>query len=269
MGCRLFSSGTQVCIWGTFLSNVAIVVTCSFRPSSTVNVKRNDWSSRLIDYKKSLPNWIEIARERNLKLIILENTDSLEILQTIIDKYGKDANVSTLQVAPDTDSPMYGISSGEFKMLQHLIRLNVIDTTEFIWKCGGRNTVLNARRVLHYNGADIVCERFFKGGHTINPRFFGMKTKLWKQFLNNKPKFGSTEDSQSQTFSSMEHYLTSFVLEAEMRGAKQLSFSQVPIHLGYSGSTGKEIYTRSSRSITRVANLLRPFAIKLLRGVAP
>jgi hypothetical protein len=96
-----------------------------------------------------------------------------------------------------------------------------------------------------------------------------MNTRLWNTFLEGKVTFYESADISSGTFLSMEHYLTYFVLEMEVRDSKQKAFKEIPIFIGNSGSTNKEIDSSLRRVAIRILNVPRALIIRLLLGSAP
>lgn len=251
------------------MKSQALVLTCTIQAKSTKFTKRSDLETRKKDYGFALKRWIEIADVLGMDTFVLENSGNADLIRSLLQNVDLSGKVQIIECQPDTTSHIHGISSGEFEMLRQITKANVLQEYDFIWKAGGRNFVANAKKIMRVDSEDIVCERYFAGAHTINSRFFGMNTRLWNTFLEGKVTFYESADMSSGTFLSMEHYLTYFVLEMEVRDFKQKAFKEIPIFIGNSGSTNKEIDSSLRRVAIRILNVPRALIIRLLLGSAP
>lgn len=251
------------------MNSQALVLTCTVRANSAKFTKRSDLETRKKDYEFALKRWIEIADALGLDTFVLENSGNADFIRSLLQNFSSNHKMKIVECRPDATSHIHGISSGEFEMLRQIAKLNILQEYDFIWKAGGRNVVTNAKKIMRVDSEDMVCERYFAGAHTINSRFFGMTTKLWNTFLEGEVSFYESADVSSGTFLSMEHYLTHFVLEMEVRNFKQKAFKKIPIFIGNSGSTNKEIDSSLRRMAIRILNIPRALIIRLLLGSAP
>lgn len=235
----------------------------------TNQVRRSDTEQRLNDTIESLKSWLVFAKKTSRDLVLIENSDSLAFLRERIDF--DLTGVEFFQMSNNIDSAEQGISAGEFQMLRYLVENKNLDKYSFVWKAPGRNFCPNAFRVLVVeNGTQIVASRNSLPAHFASSRLFGMTPLLWHSFVSRHVLFTLDKNKiRNNTFSSMEHYLTSFILEQEAKGKIQRDFPRIPRFTGYSGSTNKVIDNRKRRILILILNPFRKLFLKGLLGNTP
>jgi len=233
-------------------------------------VKLNNFHDRLESVVSATNSWINFAEATNRDLVIIENSGSLNLVRERL-KDVSERFLSLIEAPLDTKSINEGISAGEYGMIKYLIDSQPIDKYQFIWKISGRNYCPNAGRVLCWDGeADIVASRNSWPAHFVNSRLFGMRPEMWRDFTKGEIIFSTEEEINTpRTFRSMEHYLTQFVLDQEVRQKRQADFPQIPRFTGHSGSTNKLIDNGKRRLILMLINPIRKIIIKLLMGMTP
>lgn len=234
------------------------------------NVVRNDPEQRFKEIVDATLNWCLYASSTGKDLILLENSNFAKELDIEL-KSKSDTGVTVVPVPASKGSIFQGISLGEFEMMKYLDNVVEIRSYDFVWKAPGRNFVLNAKKVLKWDEkSDMIFARNWKPQHFLNTRLFGMKPLIWRDLIAKDYAF-SLDDSliSSSTFQSMEHLLTSYIMEQEARGKIQSDFRVIPRFSGYSGSTGKIIDSRKRRFLMQFTNPIRPIIIKLLHGNSP
>lgn len=248
---------------------IFLTATVKVGPGNT-RVKLNNFQDRLESVVSATNLWIKFAEATNRDLVLIENSGNLNLLKERLMDVSKPL-LSLIEAPLDTVSLHEGISAGEYGMIKHLIENQPIDEYQFIWKISGRNYCPNAGRVLRWDSeADIVASRNSWPAHLVNSRLFGMKPEIWRDFTKGEIIFSTEEKfSNPRTFRSMEHYLTQFVLDQEVKGKRQTDFPQIPRFTGHSGSTNKLIDNRKRRLILMLINPLRKIIIKLLMGMTP
>jgi len=251
------------------MSNELIVLTCTLRPKSLVDIRRKDHEVRIKDYEIAIKKWIKFSEMGDFDLLILENSGSAYVLEDLV---LSKTNITLIQSEDDLRSSNEGISGGEFYMLKSCLNQEILDKYAFIWKVSGRNFVRNAHDALKRTGCvDVLCDRTFLVRHACDSRMFGMSSTAWIEFLSLDLRFKKKNGgfASSLTFDSMEHLLTFFVANLEFSGGVQRALAASPIFEGFSGSTNKLIVTRRRRILLRLQKPFRPLIHKLLLGVSP
>jgi len=255
-------------------SKSLIVLTCNVTPNKNARIKRVSTEERLQDYCTSIQKWVRfINRSGEFELLVLENSGSIESIKERVNVRNF-TNTYFVAAPEDVTSHTFGISSGEFKMLQWLSLNWDLDSYQFVWKVTGRTYIYNAKKVLKAKNRsiDVRVDRTFVPGHFINSRIFGMRPEVLRKFLQCQPVFTlerSKNEIKNYTFESFEYLLTAFCLESEMNGAHVESFERVPIYSGSSGTLNKKINNLRRIASIVITNPLRRVATKLLVGSSP
>jgi hypothetical protein len=233
-------------------------------------VRRRDYRERLEDVVTATKAWINFAAKTKRRLVLIENSGSAEILRLLFSEI-PGSQMEIIQAPSDIYSANQGISAGEFEMLRFTFSVIDFFQYEFIWKVSGRNYCKNAARVFkRYNKPDIIASRSARPAHLVSTRIFGMKPDLWADFVRDSTTFTSVADSFSRnSYSSMEHFLTQFVLDQEIKGKTQVDFPQIPRISGFSGSTNKVIDNKLRGIVLLLSNPFRKFVVKSLMGNTP
>lgn len=243
-----------------------VVLTCTVRPTNTSLVKRYDPVVRLQDYTLAIKKWIKLTVQNNFDLLIIENSDSLNLIMNNLD-FEESRNLKFKIANPAALSDQEGISTGEFYMLKNILA-EEIPKYDFIWKSSGRNFPNNAMKLITgYPGIDIVVERNLRPVFSADSRLFGMKAALWSQFLSSEPSFIRHNQSfMDSTFESMEHLLTMFVTDAGFHGSKVSPFKEFPIFQEKSGTLDKSIMSRRRRIILKILGKQRKILSRISSG---
>lgn len=248
-----------------------IVMTCTVKvPAMNFDVKRNNLESRLNDILRAIRSWVLFIERTSRELVLIENSGSIKLISEYLPNNYR--RLITLIEAPeDTKSTEQGISAGEYRMIQFLIENYKIEKYSFIWKISGRNYCPNARKIFSWDGnADIVATRNSSPAHFVNTRLFGMKPEVLKEFAEGDIYFNRKDESaRDKCFTSMEHYMTQFVLDQEVHGRRQVDFPKIPRFTGFSGSTNKIIDNRKRIFVLAFLNPFRRLFVKLLAGNTP
>lgn len=251
--------------------NTAIVLTCSVNPSiKSGKLAILNPEVRLQHYVSAISKWARLAKKANLQIYIAENTNSIFKLELELNRKRIDTNqIVFFESNIDLISDKYGISAGEFNMLSELTNSGLLENFDFIWKCTGRLYVENALRIMKISSNLPIVDRTYKPYHLANTKFFGLPKYLWSDFLSTVPKFSTSEKQPSDNWRSLEHYFTYYLLRLENNQVKHMIFSEVPIFIGKSASTGSVISGKFRNLYLLVSNRFRPIIIKLLIGSAP
>lgn len=253
-----------------------LILTCSVeaRVDRSYHVGQ-DKSVRLRDYLNSISSWINLAKENNWDLYVLENSghinDLLEGLRFWQDENADRGQIQFFACELDTVSAKNGISQGEYNMLREAV-FPQVENYEFIWKATGRTFVENVPRVTqNCVKPDLLVELTFIPYVSANSRFFGMKSEMWQQFLQPKINFLQRKDAPNNklSYQSIEEYLTFFTLKKMHEGKRVELFEEILIHRGNSGSTDKPINNKRRRILLLFLNPIRPHLRKLLMGIIP
>ena len=240
-----------------------VVLTCTVIPQLGSEIKRYSPETRLRDYKISIEKWVSLSDKISLDVLVVENSNSMTNLKSLL----AGANRETIRFQSVTTpilSDDEGISKGEFNMLRDSL-VGYLDFYDFIWKCSGRNFPINCNRLLFFNDADVIVERFTKPYLSADSRFFGMTSELWREFLSHDPSFSRSDiDPASHRFNSMEHLLTRFVTDLGFKDKVVACFPEIPIFSEKSGSLNKQIMSRKRTIFLKALNRFR----KVLRKIA-
>ena len=252
------------------IENHLIILTCTVKTQMTSNMKRSDPQIRLNDYVESIRRWNQIAAKNRWKIVVAENSNSLQL---IVDRL-KPIEMSNIHFYPaklDEKSHLYGNSAGEFGILQEMAALNFLDYTfDYVWKITGRLFNPNFPKIANAASGDLVVNRLYASKHQIDSRIIGFSPNQFNKIFSTTVTFSTASSLRSGgIFESMEHYLTQKILDLELSGGIVTTMNQVPIFMGTSGTSNKQIDSFSTRLKKRFSNLLRPLAIKLLAGSAP
>lgn len=253
-----------------------IILTCTVRPNSKTKVKRNDPELRLDDYIASIIKWVQLSKYYKFKIVVIENSQSVDLLMKRIPKEFID-QISFFQFSEDLEVSTRGISHGEFKLLQQFAsQIQLYQNYEYIWKVTGRLFLSNFSKLVPKESFDLVVNRFYYPRHLIDTRVIGFSLPTFKLLLQLTPNFyESIIDEQFDIFSdplsitSLEDLLTYFTHRCEMTGKQVKSMKKIPIYEGTSASINKQLDKGILRIGIRISNLVRPIAIKMLRGSAP
>lgn len=257
-------------------SNHMILLTCTVAPNPGTKVKRIDPGLRLEDYVESILNWAKLSEQLQFKLAVLENSNSIQLIESRIPENVRD-KINFLQFSEDMEVADRGISHGEFKLLKEFAEENNdFFGYEYLWKVTGRLYVPNFKRLIPKESFDLALNRFFSPRHLIDTRIIGFSSNAFRQLMHMRPNFyeSTSEDAleilqDSLKFASLEDLLTSFAHRCEMVGKNVRSMEKIPIYQGSSASSDKPLDNRIVQVGIRIGNLIRPTAIKMLRGSAP
>lgn len=238
--------------------------------AQNTRVRLTDPQDRIESIVQATQSWVKFAKFTNRDLILIENSGSLGLLRQHLPKETKQS-ITLIEAPRDKKSTKEGISAGEFEMIKFLMNHYPIEEYKFIWKISGRNFCPNAKKVLCWNGeADIMASRSSWPAHFVNTRLLGMKPEVWRDFIEYEVSFSLEEENRTaNSFGSMEHFVTQFVLDQEVGHRRQVDFPQIPRFTGYSGSTNKIIDNNKRRLILAIVNPFRRIIVKLLIGMTP
>jgi hypothetical protein len=256
--------------------NHLILLTCTVAPNPATKVKRIDPGIRLEDYVESILSWAKLSEKLHFKIAVLENSNSVELIRSRIPERVRDT-IDFFQLSEDLDVSNRGISYGEFKLLKEFADGNKdIFSYEYLWKVTGRLYVPNFRSLIPKESFDLVLNRFFSPRHLVDTRIIGFSSTTLLHLTQMNPDFyqSTSEDAfeiirNSIKFASLEDFLTSFAHRCEMVGKKVIGMRKIPIFRGSSASSNKRLDKKVVQVGIRIGNLLRPVAIKTLRGSAP
>lgn len=251
-------------------SELIVMTSTVIVPVINTDVMRNNLESRLNDVLRAVKSWALFTEKTSRSLVLIENSGSVKLIYKYLpSEYRR--KIMLIEAPEDTKSTEQGISAGEYGMIQFLIDNYDIKKHSFIWKISGRNYCPNARKIISWDGnADIVATRNSSPAHFVNTRLFGMKPEVLKEFAEDDICFSRKDETdRGKCFSSMEHYMTQFVLDQEVRGRRQVDFVKIPRFTGFSGSTNKIIDSKKRRFFLILLNPFRRLIVKLLAGNTP
>lgn len=258
------------------LENHLLLLTCTVKPNARTKVKRIDANLRLRDYEKSILRWAKLSNKMHFRIAVLENSNSIELIRNSIpEKYRE--KIYFLQYPENLEVAVRGISHGEFELLRQFAGENAdLFGSEYLWKITGRLFVPNFANLIPRGRFNLTVNRFYSPRHLIDTRIIGFSAATFRKFMHSNPDFyENTPDSESilfethSKFASIEDLVTNYAHRCEMSGIKVDSMRKVPIFEGSSASIDKRIDSFTIRLGTRAGNLVRPVAIKMLRGSAP
>jgi len=252
-------------------TKIALVLTCSVNPKiSAKKLSILDPEIRLQQYLCAISKWCRLLKKTNIQIFVVENTNSISLLKSKLVKNRIDTSqVVFFECKLDLISDEFGISAGEFNMLSELTNSGLLENLDFIWKCTGRLYIENALRIMKISSNLPIVDRTYKPYHLANTKFFGLPKYLWSDFLSKVPKFSTSEKQPSDTWRSLEHYFTYFLLRLENNQIRHMIFNEIPIFIGKSASTGSVISGKFRNFYLLITNKFRPLIIKLLIGSAP
>jgi len=256
------------------VSNQLIVLTCTVEPTKSVNVARNDADLRLNDYEEAILKWIKAARLSGSKILVLENSGNLAAIKNRI-KYGNDSQIFFLATSKDITSQNEGISAGEFAMLREALPfIQSLTDIKFCWKVTGRLFVENFEQIRKTNSSQVTVNRFYNPFHIIDSRLVGFSVDVFRDLVSMDPLFRKNNQdpgliSESNTFSSLEEFLTVYLTQRECTGLRVGTMKKIPIFSGTSASTNKKLNSKLLNFKLERLNSIRPILLKLLGGSAP
>jgi len=257
------------------MNNHCVVLTCTVKPKAEVAVTRRDPEIRLNDYVEAIIKWHGLSTKLNFRILVIENSNSLERVKERLPKNIRDSVVFH-QSSPDVNSGKEGISAGEFLMLKDSISvIEAMKGIDFCWKVTGRLFVTNFRKISKSQNSQMKVNRFYSPRHIIDTRFFGISFPLYSRVFSQEINFTTRKEPQSslsletQTFSTMEDFLTRVCHELEANGNWVQSLNQIPAFEGFSASTGKKLDNFNAKVRIKIANSIRGIAIKLIAGSVP
>jgi len=233
-------------------------------------MKRSDPAIRLADYVESICKWHQLATGNNWKIVIVENSNSIEEIKKSLDSQITEKLIF-IQVSQDEKSHFQGNSAGEYALLREFINYKIPNVeSDYIWKITGRLFVPNFKRIAQQAAGELVVNRIYAAKHQIDARIIGFDPIQFDSLFNQDVEFSANSpNKRGNVFESMEHYLTQRTLDLEISGKVVCSMKQVPIFEGTSGTSNKQIDGSISRIKKRLANRIRPLVIKLLAGSSP
>jgi len=258
------------------LTNHLVLLTCTVKPNEQTRVKRHDTEVRLEDYKKSIIKWAKLSEKLNFRIAVVENSNSILMVMNALPKeyLGK---IQFLQYPEDMEVSHRGISHGEFQLLKDYAsgEANLLGF-DYIWKVTGRLFVSNFAKIIPDESFLLTVNRFFFPRHLIDTRIVGFSKQTFIKFTMMNPNFSETivetdhilRESFNR-FTSLEDLLTYFAHRSEMVGVKVHRMKKIPLYEGTSASSNKKLDQKFIHTGIRIGNLLRPIAIKMLRGSAP
>ena len=179
-----------------------------------------------------------------------------------------------MQLGEDTKSQFEGNSAGEFQILKELLERGLVSNEiDLIWKVTGRLAVPNFKKICIGENSDFIVNRLYTPTHLIDTRIIAFSPSSFREVFSKNPIFTmgiySKKDEGTQIYSSLEHFITLEVLHSEIRGLRVKSMRQVPIFVGYSGTSNKVIDGNLSSLKKKLANFIRPVVVRLLTGSTP
>jgi len=255
------------------VKNHLVILTCTVKTKMTFGMKRSEQSVRLNDYTTSIRAWSELSKKIGFKILVIENSDSLITLQSSLSNLDN-PYLEFAQTTEDQRSHIEGNSAGEFQMLKEILDTKLIPAEiEFIWKVTGRLFIRNFRRLAPIEKSDFILNRLYNPIHLVDTRIICFSPKGFRSLFSQDPKFildnTLMHNGEKGTYSSFEHFVTLEVLHSEFFGDAILSMKEVPIFMGHSGTSNKEIDGQLSRIKKLFANFFRPLIVKLLVGSTP
>ena len=252
-----------------------LILTCTVCPQVNSNLVRSDSEQRLKDYISSLANLQKFSRGIKIDFLVAENSNSVKLIHLGLKEIGVNLdNFTFLSCEKDSLSAISGISAGEHGMLREVAASVPLIDYDVIWKLTGRLSIENLSKLVSKSTGDFRANRFFSQDHTIDSRFFGMTTNVFKEFALNPPKYSETpqgvgEIHTGDVFRAIEFYLAFYALRIESKGLNARGLPGIPLYRGISASTGKSLDGLSTRLKVKALNRVRKFLIKGLLGVSP
>jgi len=255
------------------MSKHLIILTCTVKTKMTEGMNRSDSEVRLNDYISAITKWSNLSKELGFGILVAENSNSIEDLRRDL-LLLNNPNLKFVQLKEDIRSHLQGNSAGEYQMLKEIVELGIIPREiGVIWKITGRLFVRNFNQILPTDSPDLIVNRFYNPKHIVDTRIIGFSQNKFDTLFSSNPIFISENNvipsGDQETYSSLEHLVTLNVLQSEFRGEIVKSMNKVPIFIGHSGTTNKEIDGKGSRFKKQVANYIRPMILKLLVGSTP
>lgn len=252
-----------------------LILTCTVNPQVSKNLVRSHKEQRLNDYMTSFARLQKFSQGTDISFLVVENSNSIDLIKSGLNYAGVNlANFIFLSCEKDSISADSGISAGEHEMLRKVAFSIDLTKYDVIWKLTGRLSIENLHNLISNSTGDFRANRFFSQDHTIDSRFFGMTTNVFKEFALNPPKYaenrqGLDDVHTGDVFRAIEFYLSFYALRLESRGLSVRGLPGIPLYRGISASTGKSLDGLSTRLKVKVLNRFRRFFIKGLLGVGP
>ncbi len=255
------------------MDNQLVILTCTVKTKMTAGMKRSEENVRREDYLKAIRAWSNLSEKLGFRILVAENSNSLEILKSHLADINN-SKLDFLQTQEDQRSHIEGNSAGEFEMLKEILNFGLIpEDIEMVWKVTGRLFVPNFQEIVPTGKPDFVVNRFYSPIHLVDTRVIAFSKSSYQSFFSQDPRFTSVAnlelDLNQDTYSSFEHLATIEVLHSEIRNLNVKSMAKVPIFIGYSATSNKQIDGTISRFKKRVTNYFRPIIVKLLVGSTP
>lgn len=251
-----------------------LILTCTVNPQVSANLVRTNPKRRLEDYVTSISKLQKYSKNLDIHFIVAENSNSIGNIELGLKNRGIDLKKFTFISCPvDNLSKNSGISAGEHEILRQIATSTSVDSYEVVWKLTGRLSVENLGKLIACSSGDVRANRFFAQAHTIDSRFFGMSSKVFKEFALNPPIYSENRKGISlihsdRSFRAIEFYLAYFALMLESEGLSVRGLSGIPEYSGTSASSGKQLDGLKTRFKVKTLNKFRWFFIKGLLGVA-
>ena len=239
----------------------------------TQGMQRSDVSLRVEDYSKAIIEWSTLSKLFGFKILVAENSNSIGDLKDSVSALDN-PNLVFVQLGEDTKSQFEGNSAGEFQILKEILERGLVSNEiDLIWKVTGRLAVPNFKKICIGENSDFIVNRLYTPTHLIDTRIIAFSPSSFREVFSKNPIFTmgiySKKDEGTQIYSSLEHFITLEVLHSEIRGLRVKSMRQVPIFVGYSGTSNKVIDGNLSSLKKKLANFIRPVVVRLLTGSTP
>ena len=229
---------------------------------------------RLNDYEESIKKWIDVAKTTNSRILILENSGNMELLEERLKPFLNE-HIYFFENSADVTSDKQGISGGEFAMLREALPFILdIPGIEYCWKVTGRLFVENYKQISKVRINQVNVNRFYKPFHVLDSRFIGFPKEIFCEIFSQEPEFRTKKFNQHiginmANFSSLEEYLTISLTNLECVGLQVVSMRKIPIFSGSSASTNKKLHSSTLFLKLKFLNFIRPIAVKLMGGSSP
>ena len=252
-----------------------LILTCTVCPQVNSNLVRSNVEQRLNDYITNLANLQKYSRGIKIDFLVAENSNSVELIHLGLKEIGVELEHFTFfSCGQDSLSSISGISAGEHGMLREIAASVPLNNYDVIWKLTGRLSIENLRHLISNSTGDFRANRFFSQDHTVDSRFFGMTTDVFKEFALNPPEYlentqGLDNIHTDDVFRAIEFYLAFYALRLESKGLSVRGLPAIPLYRGISASTGKSLDGLSTRLKIKALNRFRRLFIKGLLGVGP
>ena len=252
-----------------------LILTCTVNPQVSKNLVHSHKEQRLNDYVTSFARLQKFSQGTDIDFLVTENSNSIDLIKSGLNYAGvKLDNFTFLSCEQDSLSADSGISAGEHEMLREVAISTDLTKYDLIWKLTGRLCIENLGVLISKSTGDFRANRFFTQDHTIDSRFFGMSTNVFKEFALNPPKYSEILERNaaihtSDIFRAIEFYLAFYALRLESKGLSVRGLPAIPLYRGISASTGKSLDGLSTRLKVKALNRFRRLFIKGLLGVGP